>query len=286
MKKIFFIGNRASVFKEIEHNCEEFMVVKIVAVQDSFLSRYLDKQKKKYIVLDSKEDLIDEIKKTEFDYLISNGCPYILPISKLKKSDERYINIHPSLLPELKGKHPINGAYLLNKPFGVTCHYMNDKVDDGEIIAQINVGMPYSINLEFAYKLLFRIEGEVFKKSIKCGFKVTKQIDNIKDTYYSRDEKDLIFNFNMDIDEILKIIKAFSIESIMSRFYYKDRLFKVLDADVIKLDYLEKIKEKFRENEIIYVLDNDLIIKKSNKILHLKHIEGQMDTFKEEELLI
>lgn len=57
------------------------------------------------------------IKEQEYDILISSGCPYILPVTELTKlkRDSKYINIHTSLLPDCKGRHPINAALLLDE---------------------------------------------------------------------------------------------------------------------------------------------------------------------------
>ena len=41
----------------------------------------------------------------DYDILVSNGCPYILPLNELKKA--KYVNVHPSLLPNLKGIDPV-----------------------------------------------------------------------------------------------------------------------------------------------------------------------------------
>jgi phosphoribosylglycinamide formyltransferase-1 len=53
---------------------------------------------------------------------------------------ERIINIHPSLLPHYKGKHAIEQAYSDGKDiYGVSIHYVNEGMDEGEIIAQSRI---------------------------------------------------------------------------------------------------------------------------------------------------
>ena len=116
----------------------------------------------------SRERLIRELTLRDFDVLVSNGCPYILPISKLPK--KLYINIHPSLLPDLKGKSPILEAISLNKPIGVTCHIMVDEVDSGPIISQIRIE-PDRSNLNECYREIFKAEAKVFRQAFNKGFK-------------------------------------------------------------------------------------------------------------------
>ena len=132
-----FVGNRFPVLKKMmDLNCT---IVKIIAVKNSMLSEKLDENNIKYDLLESKVSLISYLKEADYDILISNGCPYILPISELEDGHKKFINIHPSLLPDLRGKHPINGAILFNHKHGVTCHYMDDGIDTGKIIVQIEI---------------------------------------------------------------------------------------------------------------------------------------------------
>lgn len=282
-KRVIFIGNRINVFREIEKRPEVFDISKIFVVKNSFLSRYLDNKNQKYNEIKDKENLINDIQKEKYDYLISNGCPVILPISKLKKSSEKYINVHPSLLPDLKGIHPINGAYLFDRKLGATCHYMTDRVDAGEIIEQISIGNAINIDLDLAYRLSFKAEGDVFSKALENNFepKSNYEIPVSKEyIYYSRKESDFYFDFNMEVNKIVKIIKAFSIESLKSRFIYNNMEFKVLNCEFIDLEYFNCEKEVFKDSEIIDIFNNNIIIKKDNRILYLKSIEGNIDSLK------
>jgi phosphoribosylglycinamide formyltransferase-1 len=53
---------------------------------------------------------------------------------------KRIINIHPSLLPHYKGMHAIEQALADGRGiFGVTVHYVNEGMDEGEIIEQVRL---------------------------------------------------------------------------------------------------------------------------------------------------
>ena len=93
MKKYIFIGNRFYVLKAMmELGC---FIEKIFAVNNSYLSKELDRLTISYNVLKSKQTLIKELKESEYDVLVSNGCPYILPISELQNGSRQFINVHP-----------------------------------------------------------------------------------------------------------------------------------------------------------------------------------------------
>jgi len=120
----------------LQMNCD---LVKVFAVKGSYLEKDLQKIGYNYKSIISKEQLIDDINILDFDCLLSNGYPYILLVSMMKKYNQIFINIHPSLLLDLKGKHPINGAILFDRKHGVTCHHMDDGIDTGSFIANIEI---------------------------------------------------------------------------------------------------------------------------------------------------
>lgn len=118
----------------------------------------------------TRQKYIEEIKKRDFNIFVSNGCPYILPISKIKKPHQLFINLHPSLLPDLKGPSPILEAIKQNKPMGATCHIMIDEVDSGPILSQVKIN-PNRKDLNECYRESFRAEAKAFKIAHKNNFR-------------------------------------------------------------------------------------------------------------------
>ena len=55
----------------------------------------------------------------------------------IKNFKKKIINIHPSLLPKFKGLNTFSRVLENNeKKSGCTVHYVNNKLDDGDIIVQ------------------------------------------------------------------------------------------------------------------------------------------------------
>ena len=82
------------------------------------------------------EKILDHFMK-EVEFLVLAGFMRVLSPEFVMKYPKRIINIHPSLLPAFKGKDAIRRAYDYGcKVMGVTIHYVNERVDEGEIIAQ------------------------------------------------------------------------------------------------------------------------------------------------------
>ena len=83
-----------------------------------------------------------ELNKQKPDLLIVSAYGKILPKNFLEISGFGTINIHPSLLPELRGPSPIQNALLQGKTkTGTTIIFMNEKVDSGEILAQKKISI-------------------------------------------------------------------------------------------------------------------------------------------------
>lgn len=231
-----FIGNRFSVLNVLLKNgCD---IRKIFAVPDSYLSRELEARGLDYHNLSDKESLVSNLLCEDYDILVSNGCPYVLPISRLNDGKRKFINVHPSLLPDMKGKHPINGAILFGRKHGVTCHYMDDGIDTGDIIEQIEIPVTDDINLDLLYKMSFKMEGVVFEKAMKKGFQLnlpqpkpgTSKLDYV---YYSRKPGDFILKEDDNIRIINRKVRAFSSSGMYAKVKYKNRLYPIKELTIV-----------------------------------------------------
>ena len=86
--------------------------------------------------------LIETLRRKRIDLIVLAGFLKLIPVSLIEAFPKRIINIHPALLPKFGGQ----GMYGMNvhdavvlakeKTTGITIHYIDDKFDEGEIIAQ------------------------------------------------------------------------------------------------------------------------------------------------------
>lgn len=82
----------------------------------------------------SRENLKKILLKINADYLISLGWRRIIP-NEFINLHVKCVNIHPAILPEYKGYHPIPYVLMNNeKKHGITAHLMTENVDAGGII--------------------------------------------------------------------------------------------------------------------------------------------------------
>lgn len=267
-RKYVFVGNRFYVLDKMRNlgcNFERIFVVK-----DSFLEKELIKREQEYTLLPKKEDFIRQLAELDFDILISNGCPYILPISTLQKANQKYINIHPSLLPDLKGKHPINGAILYERKHGVTCHYMDDGIDTGSIISQIEIPITEEMDLDLLYQISFRMEGEVFAKAYRNGFaKIGEQRGKIEAIYYSRKEEDRWLRETDSVKTLMRKIRAFASPGLYARFEIGAKIYEVTDAAIIINKVISDMYQNVVENTFLIVTNKKVLVKFKGELVWL-----------------
>lgn len=272
--RYLFIGNRPNVFKKMMRmNCN---IIGVYVVADSYLEEHLQNIGHDYKRIMSKKQLCMEIEQIEFDCLVSNGCPYILPVSKLKKNGQKFINIHPSLLPDLKGKHPINGAILFDRMHGVTCHHMDEGIDTGQVIDNIQFPVTDDLDIGLVYQLSFFLEGEVFERALALDFR-TRVLTNVEQEdsiYYSRSEGDLEITSKDSLDVILRKIWAFGIPSLCARFTKERKSYKILSARVVNNPLLEKLFFLVDEDEILFSYGSKVLVKRTDKYIEFTMAES------------
>jgi methionyl-tRNA formyltransferase len=149
------------------------------------------------------------------DYIFSYISPWIIPNSLLKRAEKGAINWHPGP-PEYPGIGCTNFAIYNNeKHFGITCHYMLDKVDTGKIIevkrfAVLENDTVFSITQK-CYALIINSFYRILE-NISNDLALPETDENWKRKPFTRKELDELSEIkpDMSIDEIEKRIKATS----------------------------------------------------------------------------
>jgi methionyl-tRNA formyltransferase len=83
---------------------------------------------------------VEEVLSLQPDLIVTAAFGQILPKDLLEAPKYGCINVHASLLPELRGGAPIHYSILQGKDkTGVTIMYMAEKLDAGDILTQVEV---------------------------------------------------------------------------------------------------------------------------------------------------
>lgn len=113
------------------------------------------------------------LKEHQIDYIILAGFLKLIPASLIKSYPNKIINIHPALLPKYGGK----GMYGMHiheavvkskeKATGITIHYVNERFDEGEIIAQYDVAIKESDSATDVALKIHELEMKWFPKVVE-----------------------------------------------------------------------------------------------------------------------
>lgn len=98
-----------------------------------------------------------------FDLTVSYTYPYILTGETLSALRHNVVNIHNAYLPWNRGADPNLWSILEQTPRGVTLHYMSERLDGGDIIAQEIVPQQPDDTLHSSYYALDAAAKRLFK---------------------------------------------------------------------------------------------------------------------------
>jgi methionyl-tRNA formyltransferase len=268
MKTCVVIGNRCSGIEGL-NDFGGLQIVTVFAVENSRLSEAVLPPSCDRVIFSSKESrsVIEKIAQLSFDVLLSAGCPVILPVSKIKKTDQLFINIHPSLLPLGRGTHPINEVLLAGrKHFGATLHYMDDGVDTGRIIHQEREPVTEDLDLGLLYHLAFSLERKVvangFQKLAGSAYLLEGQAQEGESSYYTRKSDDHKIDLSViGVAELLRRVKAFGIHGQGVEFVTSGQRITAYAAEAITNALLASEFARAQPGELLLRYDGKLIVK-------------------------
>ena len=145
-------------------------------------------------------EFLEFVRNLEPDILISVACPKIFPESILDIPRLGCINVHCSLLPKGRGLDPGFWPLALgHTETGITIHYMDDKIDNGDIISQKTIPIHPNDSVESLYRRIARVSTNLIVNSLDEIEKGTAvRFPNRKDeaTYYGIPTKNDIQQLN------------------------------------------------------------------------------------------
>lgn len=263
MKKIVYIGSRQNCLKALQDRTK-YEIVRIYAEEGTRLATRADV----IFTKKDKEEIFEQLKTMNYDILVSNGCPFILPASELISQGKMLINTHPTYLPHLRGATPLNGVLYKGYSFmGATTHYISDKIDAGNIIYQEKVDVTEDIDLGLVYEVSFTMEEVVFCKAMAIleenNFQYEGHPMSISEgCYFNRSvEKRTIDIINDNIETCIRKIKAFGLHSQGALITIDDTDYKLYSAERIVNPFLLKLYSKQEIGKICLKYDDNMIIK-------------------------
>ncbi len=137
-------------------------------------------------------DACDVLYNSEWDIFIVAAYNIFLPKVLLELPRYGVLNVHPSLLPKLRGPSPIRSAIRADdkNAVGVSIITLDEEMDHGPLVAQANLDLPeWPVRGKVLDEILFREGGrlltEVIPLYVKGEIPLEEQ-DHSKATYSSR----------------------------------------------------------------------------------------------------
>jgi methionyl-tRNA formyltransferase len=113
------------------------------------------------------EEELAKILALEPDLIVTAAFGQILPKKLLDAPKYRCINVHASLLPELRGGAPIHYAIMQGKKkTGVTIMYMVEKLDAGDILTSVEVPISEDDNVGTLFEKLSSAGAELLSETL------------------------------------------------------------------------------------------------------------------------
>ncbi|MFP6901949.1 MAG: phosphoribosylglycinamide formyltransferase [Opitutales bacterium] len=117
---------------------------------------------------ESEDIWIKAIQACDPDLLVLAGFMRVLKPSFLQAFENKIINLHPSLLPSFPGLHGIRQAFEYGvKITGCTVHWVNEVVDGGAVIDQVEVRVCDQDDIESLESKMHAVEHVLLRDVIR-----------------------------------------------------------------------------------------------------------------------
>ncbi len=231
------------------------------------------------VAINTKE-WIEKIKLLKPDIIFSFYYRKLICKDILDIPPHKAINLHGSCLPAYRGRAPVNWV-LVNgeKQTGVTLHYMIEKPDAGDIIAQKCIDIDFYDTAKTLYEKLETLAttllDETLPKIKNNTINPIKQ-DEAKASYFGkRTKQDGLINFEKSAIEIYNLIRAVTRPYPGSFCYYKSKELIIWWALPTNIEL---------EPKQIAIIDRHVYIGTKQGSLELKEIEYDGKKYKEQEI--
>ncbi|MDD3999941.1 MAG: formyltransferase family protein [Bacilli bacterium] len=268
-KKIAFFGT-GGVFSNIvlkyliDKNIHISLVV-ILVKKNSNLKPMNDVLCKKvgidYIIIykTNTDYLLNSLTERNIDLGIVASYSQILKPSIIQATKDGFINVHPSFLPYYRGANPVFWQIKdLKDDFGVSVHRINEKIDEGEILAQamINLADIHSANEIFSE---IAIKGSELLIELIESYNMNGKLESIIKGQKAKITDDGFYNpkpVDTDFEVSVFDINPISLKKLVSRLKKWGDAYFFYKGTKIAIDTIEDIDLKITGNDIKDICEN------------------------------
>jgi len=184
----------------------------------------------RYTILKKREfkgrKLAEQLSGTDLGILL--WFPYILKKHIIESTEHGFINLHPSLLPYNRGKHPWYWNIVEDTPAGVSIHLVDPDIDCGPVLWQESIHKDISTTANEIYQKsesqIVKLFCEHYDDIVNLRLKPIEQNASLA-TYHVSSELDKHSEIKLDslytARQLINIIRARTLPG-PSAFFYED----------------------------------------------------------------
>lgn len=212
------------------------------------------------------------IKNKKPDIILCCGWSELINRKILNLAKIGCIGYHPADLPNNRGRHPIIWTILLGlKKATSTFFWMDEGADTGEVLSKKKIKILNKDSATSIYKKLNKISinqiisllKKIKKNKIKYFNKNNKKASSTKyigNAWRKRRFVDGEIDFRMSSKSIINLIKSLTYPYPNAHFFYKKKIYKVIDAEEIKCNI-----KNIEPGKILSIKKNGSFIVKTGK---------------------
>ncbi|HOJ64425.1 MAG TPA: methionyl-tRNA formyltransferase [Spirochaetota bacterium] len=286
--RILFLGTSDIGVEVLQNLNKNFEVVAVLTQTDKPLKRSskpvptpiaIEAEKlnlKLYKAEKISSELIEDLKKYSADIFVTFAYGIILKKDFFDVAKFGGINIHPSLLPELRGPSPIQTAILQGKTkSGITIQKVALKVDSGDILLQREFEIKEEDDANSIEELVKTLASEMIVEVISYfdNIKPLPQ-DEEKATYCRMFKKEdgLIDWTNESGREIFNKIRAF-VKWPIAHTHLDDKVVNIYKAKIENEIDFSQFKDNKNGEIVIADIKKGLIVKTKDSLLRLEMLQ-------------
>ena len=157
---------------------------------------------------------MDKLKEAKADIFIVASFGKILPKDVIYMPEYKTLNVHPSLLPRLRGPSPIQSTILFNEQPGVSIMRMDEEMDHGPLLAEKSIDIsPWPDKYDVVEEKLGHAGGELLAEVLPRWINrdVEEKVQNESGATYTKmiKKEDGLLDLTADPETNLRKILAY-----------------------------------------------------------------------------
>ncbi len=194
------------------------------------------------------------IKDRKPDILFCWGWSQLIKAELLSLPPMGVVGVHPALLPQNRGRHPLIWALALGlKKSGLTFFFMDKGADSGPVLSQKRFEITGRDTAGTLYgkikKLAARQIAEFLPQLVSRNYKTVAQDPEKANYWRKRSVADGLIDWRMDAAAVLNLIRALAKPYPGAQFKYNDKVITVWEAH----RYGKKVPSNAEPGKVIFV---------------------------------